>query len=69
MRVSYSLGSLLTINQVIDCSKKLNRVKSDVIWIPETWGMEDFSMLSLISQKNNTAKIGSSIYFQHQFFH
>ncbi len=61
MRVSYSLGSLLTINQVIDCSKKLNRVKSDVIWIPETWGMEDFSMLSLISQKNNTAKIGSSI--------
>ena len=61
MRVSYSLGSLLTIKQVIDCSKKLNRVKSDVIWIPETWGMEDFSMLSLISQKNNTAKIGSSI--------
>ena len=61
MRVSYSLGSLLTINQVIDCSKKLNRIKSDVIWIPETWGMEDFSMLSLISQKNNTAKIGSSI--------
>jgi len=61
MRVSYSLGSLLTINQVIDCSKKLNRVKSDVIWIPETWGMEDFSMLSLISQKNNTAKIASSI--------
>ena len=61
MRVSYSLGSLLTINQVIDCSKKLNRVKSDVIWIPETWGMENFSMLSLISQKNNTAKIGSSI--------
>jgi len=61
MRVSYSLGSLLTINQVIDCSKKLNRVKPDIIWIPETWGMEDFSMLSLISQKNNTAKIGSSI--------
>ena len=61
MRVSYSLGSLLTINQVIDCSKKLNRVKSDVIWIPETWGMENFSMLSLISQKNSTVKIGSSI--------
>ena len=55
MRVSYSLGSLLTIKQVIDCSKKLNRVKSDAIWIPETWGMENFSMLSLISQKNNTA--------------
>jgi len=61
MRVSYSLGSLLTINQVIDCSKKLNRANSDVIWIPETWGMENFSMLSLISQKNSTAKIGSSI--------
>jgi alkanesulfonate monooxygenase SsuD/methylene tetrahydromethanopterin reductase-like flavin-dependent oxidoreductase (luciferase family) len=61
MRISYSLGSLLTINQVLNCSKKLNHVKPDVVWIPETWGMEDFSMLSLISQKNTLAKIGSSI--------
>jgi len=36
-------------------------VKPDVIWIPETWGMENFSMLSSASLENNFSKIGSSI--------
>ncbi len=61
MRLSYSLGSLLTIKQILNCSKKLSRLKSDVIWIPETWGMENFSMLSSVSYENNYSKIGSSI--------
>ena len=61
MRLSYSLGSLLTIEQVLECSKKLERIKPDVIWIPETWGMENFSLLSLASHQNNYSKIGSSI--------
>ena len=61
MRLSYSLGSLLTINQIIECSKKLNMLKPDTVWIPETWGMENFSMLSLASKENNFSKIGSSI--------
>jgi len=61
MRLSYSLGSILTIEQVLECAKKLNEFKPETIWIPETWGMENFSMLSLASRENNFSKIGSSI--------
>ena len=61
MRLSYSLGSLLTVEQVLACSKKLNEFKPDTIWIPETWGMENFSMLGLASKENKFSKIGSSI--------
>ena len=61
MRIAFSLGSLLSINQVIECSKILSRTNVDTIWIPETWGMENFSMLSAVSNKTTTQKIGSSI--------
>ena len=61
MRLSYSLGSLLTVEQVLACSRKLNELKPDIVWIPETWGMENFSMLSMVSKENITSKIGSSI--------
>ena len=61
MRLSYSLGSLLTVEQVFVCSRKLNEFKPDTVWIPETWGMENFSMLSMVSRENNFSKIGSSI--------
>jgi len=61
MRLSYSLGSLLTVEQVLACSRKLNELKPDIIWIPETWGMENFSMLSMASKENSFSKIGSSI--------
>ena len=60
-RLSYSLGSLLSIEEVIECSKKLNEIKPEVMWIPETWGMENFSMLGLASRENTFSKIGSSI--------
>ncbi len=61
MRVAYSLGSILTINQVLECSKILSHTNTDTIWIPETWGMENFSMLCMVSQKASKPKIGSSI--------
>jgi len=61
MRLSYSLGSLLTVEQVLACSRKLNEFKPDTVWIPETWGMENFSMLSMASRENGFSKIGSSI--------
>lgn len=61
MRLSYSLGSLLTVEQVLVCSRKLNEFKPDTVWIPETWGMENFSMLSMASRENSYSKIGSSI--------
>ncbi|MBA0908451.1 MAG: LLM class flavin-dependent oxidoreductase [Nitrosarchaeum sp.] len=61
MRVAYSLGSILTINQVLECSEILSHTNTDTIWIPETWGMENFSMLCMVSQKASKPKIGSSI--------
>ena len=61
MRIAYSLGSLLTVNQVLECSEILSHTNVDTIWIPETWGMENFSMLSMVSQKASKPKIGSSI--------
>ena len=61
MRLSYSLGSLLTVEEVLACSRKLNELKSDIVWIPETWGMENFSMMSAASKENSFSKIGSSI--------
>ncbi len=61
MRIATSLGSLLSVNQVLDCAEILSKTKVDTIWIPETWGMENFSMLSAISSKTTRQKIGSSI--------
>ena len=49
MRLGFSLGSLLSVNQIIDCTTKLATYEPDTIWIPETWGMENFSMLSTVS--------------------
>ena len=60
-RISYSLGSLLSIDEVLSCAKKLEQIKPEVMWIPETWGMENFSMLGIVSRENNFSKIGSSI--------
>jgi len=60
MRVSYSLGSLLSIDELLRCAKMTARSDTDTVWVPETWGMENFAMLSAVSQSTD-AKIGSSI--------
>lgn len=61
MGISYSLGSVLSINELIECAITVGKHNPDAVWIPETWGMENFSMLTLVSQKINSSKIGSSI--------
>ena len=61
MRVACSLGSLLSIDEVLQCSEIISKTKTDTIWVPETWGMENFSMLGAVSSKTSTQKIGSSI--------
>ena len=61
MRVACSLGSLLSIDEVLHCSEIISKTKTDTIWVPETWGMENFSMLGAVSSKTTTQKIGSSI--------
>ena len=61
MRISCSLGSMLSVNEVLNCAEIISKTSADVIWIPETWGMENFSMLSAVSNRTSTQKIGSSI--------
>jgi len=61
MRLGYSLGSLLSIEQIFQCIDTLAKNPPDTVWIPETWGMENFSILSAISQRITDSKIGSSI--------
>lgn len=61
LRIGFSLGSLLSIDEVLGCSKILSDYTPDSIWIPETWGMECSSMLSTIAQITKKPKIGSSI--------
>ena len=61
MRIACSLGSLLSVEQVLQCTKMISETKIDSIWIPETWGMENFSMLGAIANMTKTQKIGSSI--------
>lgn len=61
MRLGFSLGSLLSIDQILECSKILSKYSVDSIWIPETWGMDCGSTLAMVSQIATKPKIGSSI--------
>ncbi|NND86991.1 MAG: LLM class flavin-dependent oxidoreductase [Nitrosopumilus sp.] len=61
MRIACSLGSLLSVDQILAYSSLLSKTNLDSIWVPETWGMENFSMLSAIASKTHKQKLGSSI--------
>ena len=61
MRISCSLGSMLKIPEVFECARILNMTKIETIWVPETWGMENFSILGGISTINANQNLGSSI--------
>ncbi len=61
MRIACSLGSLLSIEEVLQCSEIISNTKTDTVWVPETWGMENFSMMGAIASKTKTQKIGPSI--------
>ncbi len=61
MRLGFSLGSVLSIDQIMECSRILSNYNPDSIWIPETWGMDCFSVMSSVSQVTEKPKIGSSI--------
>ncbi len=61
MRLGFSLGSLLSIEQILECSRILSKYDVDSIWVPETWGMDCVSTLAMVSQIASKPKIGSSI--------
>lgn len=52
---------MLSINEIIACSRILSDYDADSIWIPETWGMECGPIISTISQITKKPKIGSSV--------
>lgn len=56
---SYGLGSLLSIDDLLWCASNVNG--DDSIWVPETWGMESFSVMSAIAHRSSCKRIGSSI--------
>ena len=59
MRVGLSLGSLLGAEQVFECLDALES-PPDRVWIPETWGVECFSMLAAAAGRTG-APLGSSV--------
>ncbi len=61
LRLGFSLGSLLSVDEILDCAKVLKQYSPDSIWVPETWGMECGTMLAAVSQIAREPKIGSSI--------
>lgn len=60
-RLGFSLGSLLSLDDIMECTKILSQYNPDSIWVPETWGMECCSTMSAVSQIAKKPKIGSSI--------
>lgn len=61
LRIGFSLGSLLSIDDILDCAEILQQYVPDSIWIPETWGMDCSSVMTVVSQIARKPKIGSSI--------
>jgi 5,10-methylenetetrahydromethanopterin reductase len=61
LRIGVSLGSLLSVDQILECTRKISGYNLDSIWIPETWGMDCCSIMSTVSQIAKKPKIGSSI--------
>lgn len=59
MRTALSLGSLLGVEQILACLDSL-KSEPDHVWVPETWGMECFSVLAAASGRTG-ARIGSSV--------
>ncbi len=62
MRLGYSLGPLLSAEEVLACAKIADEKESvDSIWVPESWGRESFATLGAVSQVTRRVRLGTSI--------
>jgi 5,10-methylenetetrahydromethanopterin reductase len=62
IKVGYSLGTLLSIDEILRFSRLSNRYESvHSLWVPETWGREALSTLGAISQLAIRPQIGTAI--------
>jgi alkanesulfonate monooxygenase SsuD/methylene tetrahydromethanopterin reductase-like flavin-dependent oxidoreductase (luciferase family) len=61
-RIGYSLGTLLSPEEVLIAGKEANNnYNTHSIWVPESWGREAFSSLGALSQVTDRVKLGTSI--------
>ena len=62
VQVGYSLGPLLSMQQVLAFAKMADKKKNvDSLWVPESWGRESFATLGAMSQVTGRARLGTSI--------
>ena len=61
MKVGYSLGPLLSMQEVLACARLADAGNVDSIWVPESWGRESFSTLGAVSQMTKRVRLGTSI--------
>ncbi len=61
MKVGYSLGPLLSIEEVIKCAGLADAHGVDSVWVPESWGRESFATLGAVAQATKKVRLGTSI--------
>ena len=61
MKVGYSLGPLLSTQEVLACARLADAGDVDSVWVPESWGRESFSTLGAVSQMTKKVRLGTSI--------
>ena len=61
MKVGYSLGPLLSTDEVLKCAALADSSGADSVWVPESWGRESFATLGAVSQVTKNARLGTSI--------
>lgn len=61
MRLGFSLGTLLTHNEVLRCAAMADKQGAESIWIPESWAREAFVTLGNIASITEKARLGTGI--------
>ena len=61
VKIGFSLGTLLSVRDVLAISKLADSREVDSLWIPESWGREGFATLGAISQMTSKVRLGSGI--------
>ncbi|HEY7508512.1 MAG TPA: LLM class flavin-dependent oxidoreductase [Nitrososphaera sp.] len=61
MRAGYSLGPLLSVEEVQKCASLADAHGADSVWVPESWGRESFSTLGALAHATDKVRLGTSI--------
>ncbi|MFQ5941747.1 MAG: LLM class flavin-dependent oxidoreductase [Nitrososphaerales archaeon] len=61
MRLGFSLGTLLSHNEVLRCAAMADKQGVESIWVPESWGRESFVTLGSIAAITQNVRLGTGI--------